>query len=76
VNAWYIYGRGGTQIIRDIDVRDGLAAKYNLIVLGGPLDNVFTKKRESEGTSSMCKFDTTVLIFFVGVWIHSAVLLM
>ncbi|KAJ3009455.1 UNVERIFIED_CONTAM: hypothetical protein HDU68_002701 [Siphonaria sp. JEL0065] len=47
--SWYLYGRGGTQIIRDIDVRDGIAAKYHLIVLGGPKDNLFTRRREKEG---------------------------
>ncbi|KAJ3100428.1 hypothetical protein HDU97_002215 [Phlyctochytrium planicorne] len=46
--SWYLFGRGGTQIIRDVDVRDGLAAKYHMIVLGGPKDNVFTKRREGE----------------------------
>ncbi|KAJ3314345.1 hypothetical protein HDU76_002435, partial [Blyttiomyces sp. JEL0837] len=54
--SWYLYGRGGTQIIRDVDVRDGLAAKYNLIVLGGPRDNKFTKRREGEGGAIMVKF--------------------
>ncbi|KAJ3377818.1 hypothetical protein HDU84_008182 [Entophlyctis sp. JEL0112] len=47
--SWYLYGRGGTQIMRDIDVRDGVAAKYHLIVLGGPQDNLFTRRREKEG---------------------------
>ncbi|KAJ3121874.1 hypothetical protein HK100_012200 [Physocladia obscura] len=53
--SWYLYGRGGTQIIRDIDVRDGIAAKYHLIVLGGPEDNLFTKRRETEGGTENTK---------------------
>ncbi|KAI8833518.1 hypothetical protein BJ741DRAFT_551218 [Chytriomyces cf. hyalinus JEL632] len=54
--SWYLYGRGGTQIIRDVDVRDGIAAKYHLIVLGGPKDNAFTRRRETEGGAKMVKF--------------------
>ncbi|KAI8619925.1 hypothetical protein BC830DRAFT_1101631 [Chytriomyces sp. MP71] len=54
--SWYIYGRGGTQIIRDVDARDGIAAKYHLIVLGGPKDNIFTRRRETEGGAKMVKF--------------------
>eukprot|EP00842_Homolaphlyctis_polyrhiza_P000096 jgi/Hompol1/1087/HPOL_002640-RA len=55
-SSWYLYALGGTQIIRDVDVLDGLAAKYNLIVLGGPLDNLYTRRRESEGASGLVKF--------------------
>ncbi|KAJ3218634.1 hypothetical protein HDU67_004687 [Dinochytrium kinnereticum] len=54
--SWYLFGRGGTQIIRDVDVRDGLSAKYHMIVLGGPKDNVFTKRREGEGGAIMVQF--------------------
>ncbi|KAJ3417002.1 hypothetical protein HDV05_007484 [Chytridiales sp. JEL 0842] len=46
--SWYLYGRGGTQIVQDTDVRDGITAKYNLIVLGGSKDNLFSKRREKE----------------------------
>ncbi|KAJ3300309.1 hypothetical protein HK104_002128 [Borealophlyctis nickersoniae] len=46
VTSWYLYGRGATQIVRDIDVLDGVAAQYNMVVLGGPEDNMFTQKRE------------------------------
>ncbi|KAI8846893.1 hypothetical protein BC829DRAFT_418861 [Chytridium lagenaria] len=54
--SWYMFGRGGTQIIRDVDVRDGLAAKYHMIVLGGPKDNSFTRRREGEGGAIMVQF--------------------
>ncbi|KAJ1566197.1 hypothetical protein HK405_010803, partial [Cladochytrium tenue] len=54
--SWYLFGRGGTQIVRDVDVRDGVAAKYHLIVLGGPLDNYYTRKRHSEGASGLLTF--------------------
>jgi hypothetical protein len=50
--SWFLHGRGGTQIIRDVDVRDGISAKYHLIVLGGSKDNSFAKKREGEGASN------------------------
>ncbi|KAJ3326374.1 hypothetical protein HDU76_012977 [Blyttiomyces sp. JEL0837] len=55
--SWYIYGRGSTQIVQDVDVRDGIAAKYHLIILGGPLDNIFTKRREGEGGATMVTFN-------------------
>ena len=61
--SWYIFGRGGTQIIRDIDVRDGVSARYHLIVLGGTKDNMFAKKRESEGGAIM---GTIYLVSFFG----------
>ncbi|KAI9104846.1 hypothetical protein DFS34DRAFT_219605 [Phlyctochytrium arcticum] len=54
--SWYIYARGITQIIKDVDVLDGIAARYNLIVLGGPSDNAYTKRRANEGTANMVKF--------------------
>ncbi|KNC98636.1 uncharacterized protein SPPG_06318 [Spizellomyces punctatus DAOM BR117] len=54
--SWYIYSRGVTQIVRDIDVLDGIAARYNLIVLGGPADNAYTRRRENEGGANMVKF--------------------
>jgi hypothetical protein len=38
-----------------VDVLDGLAAQYNLIVLGGPIDNLYTRRREKEGVSTMSK---------------------
>ncbi|KAJ3034657.1 hypothetical protein HDV00_004796 [Rhizophlyctis rosea] len=53
--SWYLFGRGGTQIVRDVDVLDGIAAQYNMLVLGGPEDNLFTKKRQP-GIESMVKF--------------------
>ncbi|KAJ3053644.1 hypothetical protein HK097_003757 [Rhizophlyctis rosea] len=53
--SWYLFGRGGTQIVRDVDVLDGIAAQYNMLVLGGPEDNMFTKKRQP-GLESMVKF--------------------
>ncbi|KAJ3406170.1 hypothetical protein HDV05_006128 [Chytridiales sp. JEL 0842] len=54
--SWYLYGRGGTQIVNDVDVRDGMAAKYHLIVLGGSKDNLFSKRREKEGGAVIVKF--------------------
>lgn len=54
--SWYIYARGITQIVRDVDVLDGIAARYNLIVLGGPEDNEFAKRRANEGIADMVKF--------------------
>jgi hypothetical protein len=50
--SWYLYGRGGVQIVKDVDVRDGMSAKYHLIVLGGSKDNYYTRKRENEGDST------------------------
>ncbi|KAJ1547299.1 hypothetical protein HK096_003514, partial [Nowakowskiella sp. JEL0078] len=50
-SSWYLYGRGGTQIVQDVDVLDGLAARYNMIVLGGPEDNAWTRRRDKEATS-------------------------
>jgi hypothetical protein len=55
-NAWYIYARGSTQIIRDVDVLDGLTARYNLIVLGDPRDNIYTMRRTSEGSAELISF--------------------
>ncbi|KAJ3120897.1 hypothetical protein HK098_004132 [Nowakowskiella sp. JEL0407] len=54
--SWYLYGRGGTQIVRDVDVLDGLAARYNFIVLGGPEDNKWTRRREKEGAANLVRF--------------------
>ncbi|KAI8812023.1 hypothetical protein BJ742DRAFT_794536 [Cladochytrium replicatum] len=54
--SWYTYGRGGTQIIRDIDVLDGLTARYNTIVLGGGRDNAWARRREGEGQSQLVRF--------------------
>ena len=54
--SWYTYFRGGTQIVRDIDLLDGLAAKYNLIVLGGPNHNFYTFRRTQEEDFQMLKF--------------------
>ncbi|KAJ3196267.1 hypothetical protein HK101_009532 [Irineochytrium annulatum] len=54
--SWYMFGRGGTRIIRDVDVRDGLAAKYHMMVLGGPRDNKFTARRADEGNAMMVEF--------------------
>ncbi len=51
--AWYIYGRGITHIVRDSDVFDGDAARYNMIVLGGPKHNSWTRRREHEGSAVM-----------------------
>ncbi|KAI9000181.1 hypothetical protein BC832DRAFT_562686 [Gaertneriomyces semiglobifer] len=55
-NNWYMFSRGVTQIVRDVDVLDGIAARYNLIILGGPADNAYTKRREKEGASTMVTF--------------------
>ncbi|KAI9202381.1 uncharacterized protein BJ171DRAFT_514823 [Polychytrium aggregatum] len=46
--SWYLFGRGTTQIVRDTEVLDGLAARFNLIVLGGPSVNLYAKRREDE----------------------------
>ncbi|KAL2913539.1 hypothetical protein HK105_206999 [Polyrhizophydium stewartii] len=54
--SWYLFGLGGTQIVRDVDVLDGVAAKFNLIVLGGPRDNLYTRRRETEGASGLVTF--------------------
>jgi hypothetical protein len=54
--SWYTYGKGSTQIVRDIDVLDGISAKYNLIVLGDPRDNYYTLKRAASGSSGLVKF--------------------
>lgn len=51
--SWYIYGRGMTQILRDDEVFDGDAARYNMIVLGGPKENKWTARREHEGNAVM-----------------------
>lgn len=51
--AWYSCCRGNTQIIKDVELLDGLAAQYNVIVLGGPIDNLYTRRREGEGVSTM-----------------------
>ena len=40
----------------DDEVRDGDAARYNMIVLGGPEDNKWTKRRESEGGKRMVRY--------------------
>lgn len=53
-NSWYIYARGSTQIIRDIDVFDGITARYNLIVLGDPRDNYYTLRRTQGGAAKLC----------------------
>ncbi|KAJ2998060.1 hypothetical protein HDV02_004885 [Globomyces sp. JEL0801] len=53
---WYIAGRGSTQIIKDIDVLDGISAKYNLIVLGDPRDNYYTLRRTQGGASKLISF--------------------
>lgn len=55
-SSWYLYGFGGTQIVTDVEVLDGLAASYNLIVLGGPKDNMYTRKRESQGNVGLVQF--------------------
>lgn len=39
--------------MRDTDVLDGLTARYNLIILGGPLDNSYTRKRSGEGAANL-----------------------
>lgn len=39
---------GSARIIRDVDIRDGDAARYNMIVIGGPLVNLYTRQRVSE----------------------------
>ena len=54
--SWYIFGRGATQIVLDSQVYDGDAARYNMIVLGGPEDNLWTRRREKEGGRVMVKF--------------------
>ncbi|KAJ3388598.1 hypothetical protein HDU92_001416 [Lobulomyces angularis] len=46
--SWYVHARGGTQILLDSQIHDGDAARYNMIVLGGPLDNLWTRRREKE----------------------------
>lgn len=55
-SSWYLFGRGGCQILYDDQVLDGDAARYNMIVLGGADENKWTKRRESEGTKVMVKF--------------------
>ena len=54
--SWYIYSRGSAQIIKDIEVLDGVTAKYNLIVLGDPRDNEYTLARTKAGTSKLLQF--------------------
>jgi hypothetical protein len=56
LDEWYVYSRGGAQIISDVDVLDGIAARYNLIVLGGPSDNEYTKRRSEAGVSRLVSF--------------------
>lgn len=53
--SWYLYGRGATQILMDDQVFDGDAARFNMIVLGGPDHNKWTKRRSSEGNAVMGK---------------------
>ena len=55
-NSWYLYGRGSVQIIRDVDVLDGITARYNLIVLGDPRVNQYTLSRTKAGTSKLLQF--------------------
>ncbi|KAH6585596.1 hypothetical protein BASA50_001204 [Batrachochytrium salamandrivorans] len=52
-SSWYLFGLGGTQIVRDVDVLDGMTAKYNLIILGGPADNLYTRRRSEEGGAGL-----------------------
>ncbi|RKO98076.1 hypothetical protein CXG81DRAFT_4007, partial [Caulochytrium protostelioides] len=47
--SWYVAARGGTQIVDDVDVRDGLSAQFHLIVLGGPEANRYTAREQKEG---------------------------
>ena len=54
--SWYTYGKGSTQLIRDIDLYDGISAKYNLIVLGDPRYNYYTFKRTTSGSSKLFSF--------------------
>ncbi|KAJ3322034.1 hypothetical protein HDV06_003635 [Boothiomyces sp. JEL0866] len=54
--SWYMYGRGSVQIIKDVDVLDGVTARYNLIVLGDPRDNVYTLRRTQGGASKLVTF--------------------
>ncbi|KAJ3273129.1 hypothetical protein HDV01_004768 [Terramyces sp. JEL0728] len=53
---WYMYGRGSVQIIKDVDVLDGIAARYNLIVLGDPRDNAYTLRRSQGGAAKLVTF--------------------
>ncbi|KAK5668312.1 hypothetical protein QVD99_005343 [Batrachochytrium dendrobatidis] len=55
-SSWYLFGLGSTQIIHDVDVLDGVAAMFNLIVLGGPNDNMYTRRRSQEGGSRQITF--------------------
>lgn len=46
-------------VIYDQDVRDGDTATHNMIVLGGPLINAWTKRRVGEGGREMILFSET-----------------
>jgi hypothetical protein len=61
--SWYLFARGGTQIVLDSQVYDGDAARFNMIVLGGPEDNSWTRRREKEGgrVMGMCYFLSLIL---------------
>ncbi len=61
--SWYACCRGNTQIVKDVELLDGLAAQFNVIVLGGPIDNLYTRRRENEGVSTMSKSKLWIQFF-------------
>lgn len=56
LDEWYLFARGGSQIIKDVDVLDGVAARYNLIVLGSCSENMYTKRRADAGISKIVTY--------------------
>ncbi|KAI8905029.1 hypothetical protein EDD86DRAFT_212102 [Gorgonomyces haynaldii] len=56
LDSWYLFAKGGAQIVRDVDLHDGMAARYNLIVLGGSLDNYYTLRRSQGGAATLVRF--------------------
>ena len=55
-DSFYIFYRGAVEILRDVDVFDGITARYNLIVLGGPEDNLYTARRSRGGGATLVQF--------------------